>query len=490
MYNRRKMLKLKSNILPILSAIYLLVLSILFVTIFSVFTSPLYAQVGGDSAIFRLIGSAMAHGETVYVDIFDHKGPVLFFVEYLAQLMHSGRIGIYLMQIGFLSFSLFIIYKLARLFLTQRYALVVPLIFIFLLRFFYEGGNLSEEYSLLFNISVIYLLLGELVKPSKYIIQKLIFTGAVLALVFFLRMNNAAPMLAVIASYFLVTLKTEGLSTSIKRLIVSVASFMVVCSLIMLYFLVNHSLSEMIYATFLFNLKYSEIHRSLLPGLVKTGYLWWSILGGLLCVIGGVVYYRVTLSKRMLLTASLLGFCSFVVTFVSMTGYYHYLQLLLPSFVLGTILILASLDSHNVKNLLLVGTIALLCILKISTAGLATVHANSAVSDTQLFSNNREIAGHIPVKDRDSVFGYNTSSDFWLSTGLYPSYRYYTLQDWWGAHDPAILRSLEQYFQQSPPKWLVIDGGTVADPSIQHTIDARYIMTDTAGSLTLYKLGR
>lgn len=69
------------------------IIAFLFVLIFSFSTSPLYPNYwGSDSAQFQTIGMAWASGKIPYRDIFDHKGPFIFWVNMLGYKM-GGRAG-------------------------------------------------------------------------------------------------------------------------------------------------------------------------------------------------------------------------------------------------------------------------------------------------------------------------------------------------------------------------------------------------------------
>ena len=46
-----------------------------------------------DASIFEYFGYAMNRGELMYANLFDHKGPVIFIVNYLGYLI-SGSLGI------------------------------------------------------------------------------------------------------------------------------------------------------------------------------------------------------------------------------------------------------------------------------------------------------------------------------------------------------------------------------------------------------------
>jgi hypothetical protein len=59
----------------------LALIAVLFLLIFAYGTSPLFIDNFGisDSAIFLLIGKGITAGYIPYVDLFDHKGPVMFY---------------------------------------------------------------------------------------------------------------------------------------------------------------------------------------------------------------------------------------------------------------------------------------------------------------------------------------------------------------------------------------------------------------------------
>ena len=69
--------------------IWALLTATLFLLIFSWSTSPLYQTYGGDSPFFQIIGLGITQGKVPYVDLFDHKGPVPFFMNALVVLLHG-----------------------------------------------------------------------------------------------------------------------------------------------------------------------------------------------------------------------------------------------------------------------------------------------------------------------------------------------------------------------------------------------------------------
>ena len=126
------------------------VLSALFVALFSTSTSPLFSTDGGDSVIYRMLGLGILHGRMPYVDIFDNKGLLLYLIEALGQWMLPGRCGIFLLQVLSLSVTMVFSYRTLRLMLPVRKAVWAALAALFLLGGCYQGGNRVEEYELPF----------------------------------------------------------------------------------------------------------------------------------------------------------------------------------------------------------------------------------------------------------------------------------------------------------------------------------------------------
>lgn len=69
---------LKTN--KITTAVFLFILSISFLLVFSIYTSPIYKNsYGYDPSFFQMVGFAMTKGYVPYRDFFDMKGPYLFY---------------------------------------------------------------------------------------------------------------------------------------------------------------------------------------------------------------------------------------------------------------------------------------------------------------------------------------------------------------------------------------------------------------------------
>ena len=63
------------------------------VALFTESTSPLFSGWGYDSAMFQTMGKYWAEGYLPYVDLYDHKGPMIFFLNALGYAL-NGRNGV------------------------------------------------------------------------------------------------------------------------------------------------------------------------------------------------------------------------------------------------------------------------------------------------------------------------------------------------------------------------------------------------------------
>ena len=97
--------------------ILICLISMLFLLFFSTSTSPLYKDYQDDSAIFITVGKMLKDGKVLYKDIFDHKGPVFFFIEYIGQPQRQSFIFSHFLSLTFRESLCFLnIFELCHIF--------------------------------------------------------------------------------------------------------------------------------------------------------------------------------------------------------------------------------------------------------------------------------------------------------------------------------------------------------------------------------------
>ena len=170
----------------ILISFIFLVISFIFLLI-----SPLNPFVNlyssGDSSVFRTIAMMMDKGYTPYLDTFDHKGPLLYIINYLG-LKISYSHGVWYLEIVNLFVTLCALYKVARLKCNRTYSFISVMFIFPLLCYFFRGGNFTEEYAMSFISISLYIFLDYILN-DKVTNIRLIICGFCLGSVLMLRPN-------------------------------------------------------------------------------------------------------------------------------------------------------------------------------------------------------------------------------------------------------------------------------------------------------------
>ena len=124
--------------------------SILCITICSK-SSPIYPFNNWDDAnCFFTVGKSITNNIVMYKDIFEQKGPLLYFIHTLAYLIsHTTFIGVYFFELITCFLFLFISYKTLRLFIDSNVIYSIPIIavIIYSSRALSHGGS-AEEFCL------------------------------------------------------------------------------------------------------------------------------------------------------------------------------------------------------------------------------------------------------------------------------------------------------------------------------------------------------
>ncbi len=209
-----------------------------------------------DSAVFISIGRMMHLGRIPYRDIFDHKGIVLYFIEYLGTFA-GGYTGVYLIELAGMFATVIFIYKAAALSCrNETVCLLTSFFSVYMLGSrMYEGANLSEEYALpcIAFSSYVFLLY---LRTGQCRFFDFFFVGLTFTAVLLLRVNMVAPW-AFYVPYFLVILLKDRKYSDLKTMVAGFACGMIVLFIpVMVYFHVTSSFRAMWETYVLFNLMY------------------------------------------------------------------------------------------------------------------------------------------------------------------------------------------------------------------------------------------
>jgi hypothetical protein len=102
---------------------------------------------GTDSGVFSYIGAGMLEGKVPYLDMFDHKGPLLYFINCVGQAIPHGT---WLIELLFMSIAMYLVFASARELDRRSSCIVSSAAALFYLENTLRGGNYAEEYAMPF----------------------------------------------------------------------------------------------------------------------------------------------------------------------------------------------------------------------------------------------------------------------------------------------------------------------------------------------------
>ena len=457
--------------------------SFLFLLVFSLWTSPFYKNwYGCDASFFTMAGRAILNGYVPYRDFFDLKGPYFFFIEALGQLIVKGRTGAFVMQVLALFATLIIMIKTCRLFLTCKKTAVIVSLFLFFHASTLWGGNTLEEFMLPLNLLAIYLSVKDikgsaLIRPLTAMI-----TGGCFGIILFAKITVAAPIIGLVIAIIIYFIRSKRIFELISYLIYAFFGVLVAITPVFIYFYCHKTLTDMLYAVFVFAFKRSlegdkyDIHNEL-----KISGCYFAMIFTL-CQID---YKRVVLKLRGLLSRKsddkannisettrefvlsaifAMGFIT-AITLHFGDPFIYYFTTVYPIFMLTMI---AMFVLYNPLTLLkswrldipVIAFLVFMCYFASHTSNqLNTVMFDRGNTYYQTYVDKaNEMASLIPDCDRDSVYSINMDMQWFECNNILPCYSYTINLQFFVALDNQIEQNIIKRLKTNPPKWLVIGG--------------------------------
>lgn len=370
-----------------------------------------------DSVIFLYTGQQLLSGAGLYTEVWDHKPPLIFYLNALGLWIGRGHpAGV--LFLTFVSSSLFFIlcYLLAAWYFGRLAVLAAVFLAVSVFRNLMPNPNLTEVFMLPLQALSVGLAFREWFRSSAWWMP--LVQGVLAALLFFLRANGiGAPLLYVFGTVFLL-LGHHRPRPLLKRLALLTLGTVATTGLLLIPFIRTGTLTDMLYAAITFNIKYSgtttwtQKASVLLAGLAVTSPISLLAVSTLLAACAARIWYRVDLPP-IVTGASGLFLLEFMLSGISGRHYNHYY---LP-WILPLALLLAYFwhmflgsgsdgSAHEGKVLLLSVLVALVT----GSSIVQCVHAVRNASGLQVSAEEqivRTVQFHSGVDDRVYVWDNN-----------------------------------------------------------------------------------
>ena len=479
--------------------VWLFLVAAAFSLCFFWYSSPLFKRAGQDAAFFQAVGQGMTKGLLPYRDFFDMKGPYLFLIEYLGQLIAYGRWGTFIIEFVGLYITLFIadsIHMLAAKAMgaVKRIILLIPYLWIAAVTF--EGGNLTEEFCLPFLLGCFYLCL-------KYILAEnvhhkplyAVWYGFSFGFIALIRITNAVSIAAIVLTVLVILIKNRAWSNLIANAAAFIAGAALAVVPACVYCAANGILGDMLYCVFAFGYKYAGDGGFIaLFNLIRRIYLYAQAF----VPVALALFCRTNKGIRKPLAGlAIANLAMLTMMFMVGNNFKHYYMLAIPGLSVGFAALLRDesakpgekfkLQPKRYKFALL-AAILILCM-----AGpwvvKATLQGAEMLQDRNPGKNALEIAAVIPEEDRGSVFCYgNHCSDFYIYTGIFPSSKYCDWQHHYMGLVPQISEEIQAMFAENPPAWLVFKKGSPVSDFLKDIAETAYTLRSENSGYYLFEL--
>lgn len=291
-----------------------------------------YTNEWADVNIYHNIGKAIFNGRTLYTEIFDHKGPFIFFIYGLGYLISGDSFfGMFLIEFIAWLIMTYVVYKTARLFLSATYSSIVALIFpVFLIQLMKSGGS-AEEFILVFQ-SVSFYLFIKYFKDKDASIHKPVYMfvhGITCAAVIFIKINLVIFWFFPLLGIFVNILLHKEYKNFLLNVIAYIGGFLVIALPICIYLYVNGALQEAYNIYIDLNRRYAEIQtlgETCILLIRRISYLFIKPVSLFLFCLLGIFYFPLKYIENPIgrWAIVLSGISLYIIIFMSKVFQYYY----------------------------------------------------------------------------------------------------------------------------------------------------------------------
>lgn len=241
---------------------YFIPVLIFTIIVLIVFTqSPLAPLTGGriqfDSGVFLYTGWEMAEGYLPYLNSWDNKGPLLYFINMIGIIMNYEH-GVWFIEVLFLLTSAVFMYKTFRIFAPKIVSVITVIYILIVIGGLLIGGNFTEEFALPFSYIAVYFFVKYIYEGFNFNKFQLLLLGSTFAATILLRPNIATIWPAFFIVYFFDKLHQKQWTTALRFLVLFLVGAILLILPFAYYLVSNHIFDEFINAAFITPFKFDK----------------------------------------------------------------------------------------------------------------------------------------------------------------------------------------------------------------------------------------
>lgn len=219
---------------------------LVFTLLISIVHSPWFEVFFDDKEIFRYTGMAIAKGQIPYIDFFDHKPPLIFFLNMIDY--YGGRWTFWFIDMLFITFTTFKFYKVNVKY-NVIYPIALPILFVLIIRshFISFDFGMTRSYS-----TMLYLLCFISIIEQKRL--QWLWLGINSALIFFVQQDQL--LLVVPLCIYAYINQFISINKAVINVFNFLFGFLIIALPIVVYFIHNNAIDEFWQNAFVFNTKW------------------------------------------------------------------------------------------------------------------------------------------------------------------------------------------------------------------------------------------
>lgn len=423
-----------------------------------------------DENAFMTVGKSWLFGIIPYKDIFEQKGPFLYLIFALANLISSKSfIGVFIFEIISMAISLCFAYKINRLYLNQKCSTLSTIFLCPLLTscdFFVQGGS-AEEFCFPFIFFSIYSLL-RMLKDDNISNIEIFYVGLFAGVAVLIKFNTIGLWVGYLLTVLILYLKEKKIKELIKKVLFWNAGFLIPILGFSLYFVLNHAFKEFIETYLVFNCNNYSYTLSLGERVKKVFEIYYSQISSSFLIInltyiGSLLFvlskrYIDKFYKKILLIQTYIF--SFFGIFFGGFAYDYYFLFMMPYIILSFILIFDNLQRSklsNIKKTLVFILFALFCVYNISKSNNIYFH-EMKLEDTVQYKFSEEIR---KTKNPTLLNFGSLDGGFYMMSDVLPSVKYFEQQN---VYIPGADDLLHEMINEKMFDYIVVRTDEMYDP--------------------------
>lgn len=433
-----------------------------------------------DANAFFTMGKSLMNGKVIFKEIFEQKGPLLYFIYGIGYLIsNKSFLGIFILEI--LSSTVFSYYicKIINIYLDKKYAYLILPIFLMLLyssSAFASGGS-CEEFCLPFLGYTLYqLFVCARKKDIDY--KKIYLVGFMAGLIFLMKYTALGVSFGFCVYIFVQLLQTKKYKKALIFPFMFFFGFISPMIPWLLYFIFNSALYEFINSYILINaLSYGNVEVSLFSRIYNCLYFFLRNLYGagkiifvLFCLIIVFLFVKNKVNCREKIAVICSIFFTVLFIYIGGTYLYYYVFPVCIFIIFSLIGIVLLLNKYLNKINIKIASIVIVLVTLIGSYFLS--------SNTKLMKNKKEelpqyqFAEIINSYDNPTLLNYGFLDEgFYTVTGIIPNTKYFEKLNFKYDRYPENIDSLNNYIKNKEVEFVVYIKGLGIKEDYPVTVD-------------------